>query len=37
MPHVTAADGAQIFYKDWGEGRPGVHSDDPLAFLRSLA
>jgi non-heme chloroperoxidase len=26
MPYVTAADGAQIFYKDWGEGRPVVLS-----------
>jgi non-heme chloroperoxidase len=24
MPYVSAADGAQIFYKDWGEGRPVV-------------
>jgi len=22
MPYVTAADGARIFYKDWGAGRP---------------
>jgi non-heme chloroperoxidase len=26
MPFVTAADDAQIFYKDWGEGRPVVLS-----------
>ena len=26
MPYVTAADGAQIYYKDWGEGRPVVLS-----------
>jgi non-heme chloroperoxidase len=26
MPYVTAADGAQIFYKAWGEGRPVVLS-----------
>ncbi|WP_330262572.1 alpha/beta hydrolase [Streptomyces griseorubiginosus] len=26
MPYVTAADGAEIFYKDWGEGRPVVLS-----------
>jgi len=26
MPYVTAADDAQIFYKDWGEGRPVVLS-----------
>jgi non-heme chloroperoxidase len=26
MPFVTSADGAQIFYKDWGEGRPVVLS-----------
>ncbi|MDF5754368.1 alpha/beta hydrolase [Spongiactinospora sp. TRM90649] len=26
MPYVTAADGAQIHYKDWGEGRPVVLS-----------
>jgi non-heme chloroperoxidase len=26
MPYVTTADGAQIFYKDWGEGRPVVLS-----------
>ncbi|CCH32854.1 alpha/beta hydrolase [Actinosynnema sp. NPDC047251] len=26
MPYVTAADGARIFYKDWGEGRPVVLS-----------
>lgn len=26
MPFVTAADGAQIFYKDWGTGRPVVLS-----------
>ncbi|WEH13531.1 alpha/beta hydrolase [Streptomyces sp. VNUA24] len=26
MPYVTANDGAQIFYKDWGTGRPVVLS-----------
>ncbi|MFJ8112692.1 alpha/beta fold hydrolase [Streptomyces sp. NPDC096132] len=26
MPFVTAADGAQIHYKDWGQGRPVVLS-----------
>jgi non-heme chloroperoxidase len=26
MPYVTATDGAQIFYKDWGSGRPVVLS-----------
>lgn len=26
MGFITAADGAQIFYKDWGEGRPVVLS-----------
>ncbi|MEU6258410.1 alpha/beta hydrolase [Streptomyces sp. NPDC047043] len=26
MPYVTAADGAEIFYKDWGVGRPVVLS-----------
>jgi non-heme chloroperoxidase len=26
MPFVTSADGTQIFYKDWGEGRPVVLS-----------
>ncbi|KKD09296.1 alpha/beta fold hydrolase [Streptomyces sp. WM6386] len=26
MPYVTAADGAEIFYKDWGLGRPVVLS-----------
>ncbi|MEU9138973.1 alpha/beta hydrolase [Streptomyces sp. NPDC048404] len=26
MPHVTAADGARIHYKDWGQGRPVVLS-----------
>jgi pimeloyl-ACP methyl ester carboxylesterase len=26
MPYVTTTDGAQIFYKDWGEGRPVVLS-----------
>jgi non-heme chloroperoxidase len=24
MPYITAADGAHIYYKDWGEGRPVV-------------
>jgi non-heme chloroperoxidase len=32
MPYVTAADGAQIFYKDWGSGRPIVfHHGWPLS------
>jgi non-heme chloroperoxidase len=35
MPYVTAADGAQIFYREWGEGRPVVLS--LLAVVRSLA
>jgi non-heme chloroperoxidase len=26
MPYITTADGAQIFYKDWGSGRPVVFS-----------
>ncbi|MBC2907910.1 alpha/beta fold hydrolase [Streptomyces cupreus] len=26
MPFVTAADGAQIYYKDWGTGRPVILS-----------
>ena len=26
MGYVTVADGAQIFYKDWGAGRPVVLS-----------
>ncbi|GAA3984711.1 alpha/beta hydrolase [Streptomyces plumbiresistens] len=26
MPYVTAGDGAEIFYKDWGTGRPVVLS-----------
>jgi non-heme chloroperoxidase len=26
VPSVTAADGAQIFYKDWGDGQPVVFS-----------
>jgi non-heme chloroperoxidase len=26
MSFVTAADGTQIFYKDWGSGRPIVFS-----------
>jgi non-heme chloroperoxidase len=26
MPHITTPDGAQIFYKDWGSGRPVVFS-----------
>jgi non-heme chloroperoxidase len=26
MPYVTAGDGAQIFYKDWGNGQPVVLS-----------
>src|SRR5689334_19498892 len=31
MPYVTAADGTEIFYKDWGEGQPIVfHHGWPL-------
>ncbi|MGI5283385.1 alpha/beta fold hydrolase [Nonomuraea polychroma] len=26
MPYITAADGTDIFYKDWGSGRPVVFS-----------
>ena len=26
MPYITAADGAQIFYKDWGSGQPVLFS-----------
>jgi non-heme chloroperoxidase len=26
MPHITAEDGAQIFYKNWGSGPPVVLS-----------
>lgn len=26
MPHITSRDGAQIFYKDWGEGSPVILS-----------
>ncbi|WP_213003362.1 alpha/beta fold hydrolase [Winogradskya consettensis] len=26
MPYITAADGAQIFYKDWGQGQPVIFS-----------
>jgi non-heme chloroperoxidase len=26
MPYVTTGDGVEIFYKDWGEGRPMVFS-----------
>jgi len=26
MPYITAADGAQIFYKDWGTGQPVIFS-----------
>jgi hypothetical protein len=38
MPYVTAADGAQIFYKEWGEGRPAQQlSGNLLAVVRSLA
>jgi hypothetical protein len=36
MPYVTAADGAQIYYEDRGEGKEQL-SGDPLAFLRSVA
>jgi non-heme chloroperoxidase len=45
MPTITARDGAQIFYKDWGTGRPVVFShgwplnadawDEQLLFLAS--
>ena len=45
MPYATAADGAEIFYKDWGQGRPVVVShgwplnadawDNQLLFLAS--
>ena len=45
MPAITARDGAQIFYKDWGTGRPVVLShgwplnadawDEQLYFLAS--
>jgi len=32
MPHVTVPDGTQIFYKDWGSGRPIVfHHGWPLS------
>jgi non-heme chloroperoxidase len=32
MPHVTARDGAEIFYKDWGSGDPLVfHHGWPLS------
>ena len=43
MPAITTSDGAQIFYKDWGRGRPIVFShgwplnadawDDQLLFF----
>src|SRR5690242_3343719 len=43
MPTITTKDGAQIFYKDWGSGRPVVFShgwplnadiwDDQLKFF----
>jgi non-heme chloroperoxidase len=26
MPYITAPDGAQTFYKDWGTGQPVVFS-----------
>jgi len=45
MPTITAKDGAQIFYKDWGTGQPIVFShgwplnadawDDQMFFLAS--
>ncbi|HTJ39685.1 MAG TPA: alpha/beta hydrolase [Dactylosporangium sp.] len=45
MPFITTSDGAQIFYKDWGSGRPVVFShgwplnadawDDQLMLLAS--
>src|SRR5688572_3641453 len=45
MPTITTTDGAQIFYKDWGCGRPIVFShgwplnadawDDQLMFCAS--
>jgi non-heme chloroperoxidase len=45
MPTITANDGAQIFYKDWGTGQPVVFShgwplssdawDDQMMFLAS--
>jgi non-heme chloroperoxidase len=45
MPTITAKDGAQIFYKDWGTGQPVVFShgwplssdawDDQMMFLAS--
>ena len=36
MPYVTAGDGAEIFYKDWGDG-PARRAEPRLAAeLRQL-